>query len=135
MSIEFPDGGYENVTDPPPTFPTNTPSPDASMGGSYGTNDPAFPAANNSGWQTNYDAVSQFYRSALGRDPESSAAVNGWLSGMGGDLGRIQQAIYSTPEAQAYGARRTASVPAYSAPASTPSGGGGASGGASVQDF
>lgn len=123
-STDFPDGGYENFTDP--TF--SPPAPE--MGGRNGTNDPSFPAAaTNSGSQSPYDAVSSFYRSALGRDPESASAVNGWLSGMGGNLSQIQQAIYGTPEAQAYSARRTASVPAYTPPTSS----GGAGG--NVQDF
>lgn len=51
------------------------------------------------------DAVRQIYRTALGRDPENDQVVMQWIQGTGGDLAKIQQGIYATPEAKAYGAR------------------------------
>ena len=53
-----------------------------------------------------YDAVAGFYQRALGREgtPEE---INQWVQGKGpGDLGAIQQAIYGSPEAQAWSARQ-----------------------------
>lgn len=73
------------------------------------------------------DAVAQIYRTALGRDA-SAAEITSWIQGTGGNLAQIQQGIYGSPEAQAYGAQRTAS-------ASTSAGTGYTGGALSADDF
>lgn len=52
-----------------------------------------------------YDVVANLYRNVLGREgtPEE---INGQITGGSGDLATIQQAIYASPEAQAYAARQ-----------------------------
>lgn len=57
-----------------------------------------------------YDAVAGMYQSLLGRAPENSKVVNDWISGSGGDIYKIQQGIYNSPEAKAY-LSRNASTP------------------------
>jgi hypothetical protein len=50
-------------------------------------------------------AVSQLYRTALGREG-STDEIGGWANG-GMDLAAIQKAIYGSPEAQAYSKKQT----------------------------
>lgn len=66
-------------------------------------------------------AIAQIYQSALGRAPENDQVVQDWINGTGGDLGAIQQAIYATPEAQAYSQQQTASNATKNATTTGPS--------------
>lgn len=50
-------------------------------------------------------AIAQFYRTALGREG-SQQEIAAWANG-GMDLGAIQQAIYGSDEAKAYGSKQT----------------------------
>lgn len=97
---------------------------DTGMGGRINYSDPAFvgsptptPAPATSGYPSQggtaspYDAVGEFYRTALGREGGADE-INNWLKGTGTNLSAIQQGIYGSSEAQAYNARRQAAKPA-----------------------
>lgn len=65
----------------------------AAAGGANGPNSPL------------WNRVIELYQSALGRAPESDDVIAQWVAGSGGDYAKLQQMIYATPEAQAYGSR------------------------------
>jgi hypothetical protein len=83
--------------------------------------DPTQPATPTPGIGSPQDAIKTYYQQALGRAPESDDVINQWLKGSGGDLGKAQQLIYATPEAQAYSKAQTAKGSA-AASAASPSG-------------
>lgn len=84
------------VTDPnQKSADTNSGGPDA-VSQLYGSG----------GFGSQSDAVTQLYRTALGRDPEAGA-IDAWISGTGGDMAKIQQGIYGSQEAQAYSQQRS----------------------------
>lgn len=63
------------------------------------------PADNTGPGSAVYDRVAQLYQLALGR-AGSDAEIHQWADGKSvNDLGTIQQQIYATPDAQAYGSR------------------------------
>lgn len=88
---------------PPPSAPPPAPSAPAPS-----TYDPYVSIPQN------HVLVTQLYQKYLGRDPENPDIINSWLNGQGGDMQKIEQAIASSPEAQAYKARQT------TAPTTTP---------------
>lgn len=79
--------------------------PNAGSSGDFWSNNPP-PAA---GTTSMFDAVAGFYKNALGR-AATPAEIHQWIDGKSPDqLGQIQQAIYASPEAAAYGAKQSAS--------------------------
>lgn len=68
-----------------------------------GPGDTGYPARGGQG--DRYSAVAQMYRTALGREG-TAAEINAWANGPY-DIGKIQQEIYGSAEAKAYGQRQT----------------------------
>lgn len=99
--VETPPNPYA-PTDTHPAAPVSEPSAQPGLTGYAG------PQVNPT------DAVSGFYRSMLGRDPEAGA-VDNWLRGLGGNIAGIQQAIFNSPEAVAFRGR-TPAPPSQSGP-------------------
>jgi hypothetical protein len=69
-----------------------------------GPGDTGYPAKGGQG--DRYSAVAQMYRTALGREA-TPAEINAWANGPY-DIDRIQQEIYQSAEAKAYGAKQSA---------------------------
>lgn len=91
----------------------STPAYDTGAGGRQGITDPTYGGTPTPSG-TPYDAISAFYRSALGRDPENTGVEDNWWTGTGGNLAAIQAGISGSAEAQAYRAR--AAAPTTQAP-------------------
>lgn len=58
-----------------------------------------------------WNRVVELYQLAMGRAPENDDVIRAHIQGAGGDFATLQQQIYASPEAQAYGARNANPAP------------------------
>lgn len=82
---------------PQPTFGVSNPEPPQPK--------PTVPTTSAPSGDARTSAISDFYRQALGREPDQGG-LQGWVNG-GLSLAQVQQAIYGSPEAIAYSKSRS----------------------------